>query len=349
MISSSGKRVRSSAATALAAVALAASLHAVEARAQAPPEPDLGPEMSSMSIVGYDPATGEVGIALASRFFAVAPVAAHVRAGVGAVAMMGGAPFPEGRLLLDWLEEGATPEEALQRLRQRHPQGIGQINIVDVRGRSVSTTSETQASQWKGHKYGRHYAAAGNILAGPQVVDAFAASFEASEGSGLPLAERLLAALEAADAVGGDARGRMGATLIVKKEGAGYMGVDDLVNLRVDDSRLAVNDLRKLYSRWQAIRGQVPGARIVEQTRGADVQWLQRSLRDLGYLSAGDRSVFDANGEAVGLFNNATAAAVARYRSEHGMGNSPSAGLETVNSIRRELERRRTSRQEGGP
>lgn len=313
------------------------------------PPPAAAQEMSSMSIVGFDPATGEVGIALASRFFAVAPVAAHVRADVGAVATMGGAPYADGELMLDWLAEGATPEQVLERLRARHPEGIGQINIVDARGRSVSTTSETQASQWKGHRFGTNYAAAGNILAGPQVVEAFATSFEGGEGSGRPLAERLLAALEAADAAGGDARGRMGATLVVKKAGAGYMGVDDYVNLRVDDSRHAVNDLRKLYSRWREIRGQEPGSRIVEQTRGADVRWLQRSLRDLGYLDARDRAAFDEAGEAIGLFNDATAEAVSRYKSERGLGASSSAGLETVNAIRRDLERRRSQRQEDAP
>lgn len=285
------------------------------------------PEMSSMSIVGFDPATGEVGVALASRFFAVAPIAAHGRAGVGAIATMGGAPYADAELMLDWLEEGASPAEVLERLRARHPEGIGQINIVDATGRSISTTSETQARQWKGHRYGRHYAAAGNVLAGPWVVDAFAETFEATEGAGLPLGERLLRSLEAADWSGGDARGRMGATLLVKLEDSGYNGVDDYVNLRVDDSRNAVNDLRKLYTRWQSVRAQIPGTRIVGQSAGDDVRWLQASLRELGYLDA----------EPTGLFDDATAGAVSRYKSEHGLGSSPSAGLETVNSIRRQL------------
>lgn len=297
-------------------------------------------EMSSMSIVGYDPATGDVGVALASRFFAVAPIAAHARAGVGAVATMGGAPYPDAGLMLDWLAEGAAPEEVLERLRARHPDGIGQINIVDARGRSASTTSPTQARMWKGHRTGRHYAAAGNVLVGSRVVDAFAESFEASDGSGLPLAERLLRALEAADATGGDARGRMGATLLVHRAGAGYGGMDDYVNLRVDDSRNAVNDLRKLYTRWHAIRAETPGFRIVAQTVGDDVRWLQESLRRLGYLDSGDRSVFSPAGEPLGRFNDATAAAVSRFKAEHGLGSTPSAGLETVAALRRALEGR---------
>ena len=301
-------------------------------------EPDDG--MSSMSIVGYDPDTSDVGIALASRFFAVAPIAAHVRADVGAVATMGGAPYADAESMLDWLEEGLSPDDVLDRLRQRHPAGIGQINIVDAQGRSISTTSETQAGMWKGHKYGKHYAAAGNILAGPQVVDAFADTFEVTEAMGLPLAERLLQALEAADRAGGDVRGRMGATLIVKRAGAGRFSMDNLVNLRVDDSRNAIIELRKLYMRWKDVGGEVPGFRIMGMTRGRDVGWLQTNLRTLGYLDGDEETIFDAEGNANGLFEDVTADAVSRYKRDHNLGGSPSAGLETVNSIRNEIEGR---------
>ena len=297
-------------------------------------------EMSSMSIVGFDPDTGDVGIALASKFFAVAPIAAHVRADVGAVATMGGAPHNEGPTILDWLEGGASPQEALDRLRREYPEGIGQINIADAKGRSVSTTSHTQARMWRGNRYGRHYAAAGNILAGPQVVDAFAMSFESTEGTGLPLAERLLEALEAADRAGGDARGRMGATLIVARKGGGLRGTDFLVNLRVDDSRSSIIELRELYMRWKDVHAEVPGFRIMEMSRGRDVAWLQSSLETLGYLRGDEATIFDEEGEPNGVFEDVTAEAVARYKSEHALGRSPSAGLETVNSIRRELERR---------
>ena len=307
---------------------------------------DGGEEMSSLSIVGYDPDTGEVGVALASYFFAVGPIATHVRVGAGAVATMGGAPHGEGSLVLDWLEEGMSPAEALDRLRERHPEGIGQLNIVDARGRSLSTTSPTQASQWRGHRYGQHYAAAGNILTGPEVVDAFAESFEGTAGLGLPLAERLLAALEAADRAGGDARGRMGAALLVHKEGAGYQGQNDYVNLRVDDSAHAIQDLRKLYTTWKGVREEIPGYRTLEQSRGRDVRWLQCTLGELGYLDRGNRSVFAADGEAIGLFNNVTADAVAEYKRGRGLGGSPSAGLETVNAIRRDLDGRSTGCEE---
>jgi uncharacterized Ntn-hydrolase superfamily protein len=294
------------------------------------------PEMSSMSIVGFDPETGDVGIALASRFFAVGPIAAHVRAGVGAIATMGSSPFKDAREMLDWLEQGASPNEVLDRLRKRYDD-IGQINIADAKGRSISTTSAKTSSMWKGHRYGKHYAAAGNILAGPEVVDAFAASFEATNGRNIPLAERLLAALEAADRAGGDARGRMGATLIVKRKGGGFAGTDDYVNLRVDDSTNSINELKNLYARWRDIRAQQPGSRILEQARGEDVKWLQRALLDLGYLNQQAPTVFNDKGEPLGVFNDVTAEAVARYKRDRGLGATPSAGLETINAMRKEL------------
>ena len=123
--------------------------------------------ISSLSIAGYDPETGEVGVAMASRFFAVAPIAVHVRAGVGAVATMGGSPYKDADEMLDWLEEGETPEGVIERLRDRYGEtwGGGQINIVDVEGRSISVTGTE--SMWKGHRFGKNYATSGNILAGP--------------------------------------------------------------------------------------------------------------------------------------------------------------------------------------
>lgn len=298
------------------------------------------PEMSSMSIVGFDPATGDIGIALASRFFAVGPIAAHVRAGVGAIATMGSSPFKDADEMLDWIEQGASPADVLDRLRQRYPD-IGQINIVDVKGRSISTTSATTSSMWKGHRFGRHYAAAGNILAGPEVVQAFAETFERTEGSGQPLGDRLLEALDAADRAGGDARGRMGATLIVKRTGGGYAGTDDYVNLRVDDSTNSINELKNLYARWKDVRAQEPGFRILEQSRGEDVKWLQQALLDLGYLSRETPGAFGEKGEPLGVLNDATAAAVARFKRDHGLGNTPSAGLETINAIRQDLASKR--------
>ncbi len=288
--------------------------------------------MSSMSIVGVDLETGDVGIALASKFFAVGPIATFVRAGVGAVAVMGGGPFKEGERLLDWLAEGLTPAQALARLRGMYPD-TGQINIVTAAGASLSTTGPN-ASQWKGHRFGPCYAAAGNILAGPQVVDAFGESFEGSATMNLPLAERLLRALEAADAAGGDARGRQGAALKVYRKGAGFAGTDLLVDLRVDDSAEAVGDLRGLWTEWAFHHLHGVGYQPIEQSQGADVAQVQQHLRTLGYLAAAERTVFDGQGAPRGVFNDATAAAVVRWKRDTHLDASPSL----VPSMLRQLE-----------
>jgi uncharacterized Ntn-hydrolase superfamily protein len=284
-----------------------------------PFEQDL---MSSMSIVAFDPETGDVGICLASKFFTVGPIATFARAGVGAVAVMGGGPFKEGERLLDWLAEGLTPAQVLARLRGLYPD-TGQINIVTAKGESLSTTGPN-ASQWKGHRFGLNYAAAGNILAGPQVVEAFGDSFETTAGQRLPLAERLLRALEAADAAGGDARGRQGAALKVYRRGAGFRGTDLLVDLRVDDSVNSVADLRRLWAEWKFYHLYAVGYQPIEQSQGSDVRQLQRYLLDLGYLRRAQVTVFDAKGEPRGVFNDATADAAVRWKKAAGFDATPS-------------------------
>ena len=112
------------------------------------------------------------------------------------------------------------------------------------------------------------------------------------------------------------------------------------MNLRVDDSSNAINDLKRLYGRWKEVRGQEPASALIEQSAGDDVRWLQAALRDLGYLEATDRAVFGEEGKPSGRFNDATGRAVDRYKRDHSLGAGPSAGLETVNSIKRELARR---------
>jgi uncharacterized Ntn-hydrolase superfamily protein len=284
--------------------------------------------MSSMGIVGFDPETGEVGIAMASRFFAVGYIAIHARGGVGAIATMGGSPYRDAGRMLDWLESGMSPDQVLERLRESYDD-IGQIVIVDTQGRTAATTSEG-SSEWKGHRTGENYATAGNILAGPQVVDGFAETFEETARSGLPLAERLMMALEAADRAGGDARGRMAAGLKVYKPGAGFGGSDLYLDVRIDDSPNAIADLRDLYQRWKVERLQQYGSRMIQQTRGADVARLQQWLVQLGYLEPDDPAVFDAQGQPHGVFDDETVRAVVAFKEDHELGPDPSANREVI-------------------
>jgi uncharacterized Ntn-hydrolase superfamily protein len=252
---------------------------------------------------------------------------------------MGDAPFQDAEAMLDWLEEGAAPEEVLARLRQRRPEGVGQVTVVDASGRSAAGTGSERL--WRGHRTGANHAAAGNLLAGPDVLEAMVGSFEASAASGAPLAERLLEALEAGERAGGDARGQTSATLVVKKKrpgGVSPANVDDYVNLRVDHSSSAIRELRTLYTTWEVVRGPLsPGARVMEQSRGEDVRWVQEALAGLGYLPRETPGVFGEEGRASGVLDAGTAQAIARYKRDHMMGGGASVGLQVINALMREL------------
>jgi uncharacterized Ntn-hydrolase superfamily protein len=195
----------------------------------APPEEPI----ATFSIAAADPAVGEYGVAVASRFFAVGSVVPWARAGAGAVATQayGNASFgPRG---LDLLERGASPAEALAILLKKDgdPERR-QVGIVGADGASVTYTGKG-CSPWAGGRSGPNYAVQGNILTGEAVVSAMEEAFLNTKG---PLADRMYAALAAGDSKGGDSRGKQSAALIVVKAGAGYGGTTDrAIDIRVDD------------------------------------------------------------------------------------------------------------------
>lgn len=221
--------------------AVAAALFLAVASIAAPPEP------TTFSIAAADAEAGEVGVAVASRFFAVGTVVPHARAGVGAVATQAFANTSFGPRGLDLLERGATPNEALAvLLRSDGDRDRRQVGIVDARGASATYTGPG-ANAWAGGRRGPGYAIQGNILAGEPVVAAMEREFLASAGR--PLAERLFAALKAGDAAGGDARGRQSAALLVCRAGAGYGGFTDrAVDLRVDDHADPFTEMERLLA-----------------------------------------------------------------------------------------------------
>jgi len=203
------------------------------------------PHPSTFSIVAADPEAGEVGVAVASRFFAVGTVVPHAEAGVGAVATQSFANTTYGPRGLDLLERGLTPEETIEVLTRAD---VGreqrQVGIVAADGKSA-TYSGPGCNAWAGGRSGPGYAMQGNILTGEEVVAAMERAFLASAGE--PLAERLFAALAAGDAAGGDKRGRQSAALLVVRAGAGYGGFTDrAVDLRVDDHPDPFGELERL-------------------------------------------------------------------------------------------------------
>ncbi|MEW6338644.1 MAG: DUF1028 domain-containing protein [Acidobacteriota bacterium] len=220
---------------------------AVAALFLAAPSIAAPPQPATFSIAAADAESGEVGVAVASRFFAVGTVVPHARAGVGAVATQAFAHTLFGPRGLDLLERGATPDETLAvLLRADGDRDRRQVGIVDARGASITFTG-TGANAWAGGRRGPGYAIQGNILAGEAVVAAMEQAYLAS--SGRPLAERLYLSLEAGDAAGGDARGRQSAALLVCRAGAGYGGFTDrAVDLRVDDHPEPFAEMERLLA-----------------------------------------------------------------------------------------------------
>src|ERR687887_2071311 len=159
----------------------------------------------TFSIVALDPENGDVGVAVQSRYFAVGAVVPWGRAGVGAVATQAAGRAAYGPEILDLLARGLEPAEAIEHaLADDERRETRQLGVVDARGRAAAFTG-SECNEWAGHATGPGYAAQGNILAGERVVTEMARAFEETTGA---LAERLVAALEAAQAAGGDRRGQ---------------------------------------------------------------------------------------------------------------------------------------------
>lgn len=204
-----------------------------------------GETVATFSIVGYDPATGDLGIAVESRFFAVGAVVPWAKAGVGAIATQSFANTTFGPKGLELLEQGKSAQETLDILVQGDPQADQrQAGVVDSQGRPA-TFSGAKCNPWAGGKTGKNYTAQGNILTGKEVVEAMASTFEAT--SSLPLADRLVKALSAGQSAGGDSRGQQSAALLVVRAKGGYGGYNDrYIDLRVDDSPKPIEELARL-------------------------------------------------------------------------------------------------------
>ena len=201
----------------------------------------------TFSVVARDPATGDLGGAVQSKFPAVGAAVLHGRAGAGVVATQALCNVSYGPRGLDLLEAGASPSQALavltgsDELPERR-----QAGIVDALGRTASYTG-AGCTQWAGHATGHEFACQGNILVSADTVGAMADAMRVRQD--LPFPERLVACLVAGQAAGGDARGQQSAALIVVRQGGGYGGGSDrLMDLRVDDHRAPIEELGRLLA-----------------------------------------------------------------------------------------------------
>jgi uncharacterized Ntn-hydrolase superfamily protein len=213
---------------------------------------------ATFSIVAADHVTGELGCAVQSKYFAVGTVVPWVKAGVGAVATQAAGVAAFGPVILGLLErDRLTPDAAIAAaLADDDGRETRQLGVVRADGVAAAHTG-TGCNAWAGHRTGAGYAVQGNILAGEDVVREMESSYLSAPGT---LAERLVAALEAGQAAGGDSRGQQSAAVVVERPGAAAEtreGIDRVCDLRVDDHTEPIGELRRLveiHLRWDALR-----------------------------------------------------------------------------------------------
>jgi uncharacterized Ntn-hydrolase superfamily protein len=210
------------------------------------------PVVATYSIVACDLEAKQWGVAVQSKFLAVGSVVPWAEPELGAVATQAWANPRYGPDGLALLREGLTAEEAVERLTDKDEgRAERQVGIVDGQGRSATYTGE-HCLDWAGGRTGHGYAAQGNILVGEETVAALARTFE--ETGHLPLVQRLLECLVAAQTAGGDRRGQQSAALLVVERNGGYAGLSDvLVDLRVDDHERPIEELRRIYGLHQRL------------------------------------------------------------------------------------------------
>lgn len=213
--------------------------------------PETASPVATFSMVGFDPETGEMGVAVQSRVFSVGNGVIWGEAAVGVVATQAWVDVSYGPQGLALLRSGLSPQEVVDSILASDPDPLGerwpregrQFSVLDPEGK-VATYTGPLASEWAGHRIGEHCSAQGNILAGPEVVDEMVRAFETTGGH---LSFRLLAALEAGQAAGGDRRGMQSAAmLIVKEDGGVWLNNDVVLRLQVDDAGEPIAELRRL-------------------------------------------------------------------------------------------------------
>ncbi|MGZ8709347.1 MAG: DUF1028 domain-containing protein [Thermoanaerobaculia bacterium] len=306
------------------------------------------PARATFSIAAVDPKTGEAAVIVTTRVPFVGRAVPWVRAGVGAVATQSWTIVEYGKGGLDLLEQGVAPAAAIERLladdagREKR-----QLGIINMKGESASFTGKENGA-WAGSRTGKNYTVQGNILVGPEVLDAVAAHLDSTEGTKMPLAERLILALEAGQAKGGDRRWgnfQSAALRVADPRDPGRGGDHISIAIDVGEHAEPVAELVRIYYRTQRRLGY----REFSEVRGSDVVELKRMLHTLGYWRKemkefpdsprfdGDRSLMRTDpkkfqelvdayskqareyDERFALYDEETMAAVEQFRKENGL------------------------------
>ena len=219
----------------------------------------MPPPVATFSILGFDPATGEVGGAVQSRVFSVGNGVLWAEAGAGVVATQAIVDVSYGPQGLALLRAGMAPEAIIKTIWDSDPdprpdswtkQGR-QFAVIDAAGKTAVYTGP-KATEWAGHKQGKFCTAQGNILAGEAVVAGMVKAFEETPGH---LSMRLMAALDAGQAAGGDKRGMQSAAMLIVQKGGGvWLNNDTVLRLQVDDSPEPFKEMRRLVESWNERR-----------------------------------------------------------------------------------------------
>jgi uncharacterized Ntn-hydrolase superfamily protein len=245
----------------------------------------------TFSIAAYDPDEQAWGVAVASKFLAAGAVVSWARAGAGAVATQAYARVSFGPNGLAMLADGKSAEETLARLLEGDPgQANRQVGIVDREGGAAAHTG-TECFAWAGHRIGIGFTCQGNILTGPETLQAMAEAYMTASGE---LADRLLTALRAGDLAGGDRRGKQSAGLLVVRQDGGYGGDNDrYLDLRVDDDPEPIVKLRTLVHMHHLFFGQPRPEDSLPITEEL-ARELQSLMQTQGYLQGDANGVWDA-------------------------------------------------------
>lgn len=228
---------------------------------QASPQPTR--PVHTYSIVARDPATGELGVAVQSHWFSVGPIVAWAEAGVGAIATQSFVDPSYGKNGLDLMRAGKSAPETLKELLAKDEgREVRQVAMIDAQGRVEAWTGKNDI-QAAGHIVGTNFSVQANLMLNDKVWPAMARAFENTRGD---LADRMLAALDAAQAAGGDIRGRQSAALVVVTgKPTGQAWKDRTFDLRVDDSPEPLKELRRLVRLQRAYNHMNAGDLAVEK------------------------------------------------------------------------------------
>lgn len=299
----------------------------VPAAAQEPVAWGTGAEATfhTFSIVAVDPATGETGVVVTTRNPCVGNAVPWVRAGVGAVATQGGTRLEYGTELLDLLEQGVSPQDALDQLvRADEGRERRQVGVIDMQGRSAQWTGQGQygaenEGDWVHMRKGATFAVQGNSLVSTRVVDVVADAFQASEGSARTLADRLIEALNAGYLIGGDGRHgeTQSAAVLVADPRPGLSRRPDRVsvNINVCEHPEPIAELRRIYD----TASETLGFRRLEQFMGRDVLALKLMLHALGYYRP-EAAEIPATGPGALVYTEEAVAALDRFRAAQAWG-----------------------------